>query len=85
MKVRIQSNQGYQAQVPHYSDHVETQKQEEEGDLEFWLICEACEDELYHRGGVLFSHSPLGESVRGNEELFREREENNPSSEWHLN
>ena len=32
-------NQGYQAQVPHYSDHVETQKQEEEGDLEFWLIC----------------------------------------------
>ena len=39
MKVRIQSNQGYQAQVAHYCDRVETQKKEEEGDLEFWLIC----------------------------------------------
>ena len=39
MKVRIQSNQRYQTQVPHYGDHIETQKQEEEGELEFWLIC----------------------------------------------
>lgn len=53
--MRVQPYQSDQAQVSHYGDHVETEKQEEEGQAESWLICQACKDELW-QGGILSCH-----------------------------
>lgn len=39
MQVRVQPYQCDQAQVPHQSDHVETEKEDEEWDLEVRLVC----------------------------------------------
>ena len=45
---RIQHNQNNQAQVPHHRDHVDSQKQEEERQLELWLLCQAQQDKFFH-------------------------------------
>jgi hypothetical protein len=39
VQVRIQTNQGHQAQVPHHRDHIDSQEEEEERQLELWLLC----------------------------------------------
>jgi hypothetical protein len=53
VQVRIQNNQNNQAQVPHNGDHIDSQEQEEERQLELWLLCQAQQNKLLHCGGVI--------------------------------
>jgi hypothetical protein len=46
---RIQHNQNNQAQVPHHGEHIDSQEEEEERQLELWQLCQAQQDKLLHR------------------------------------
>ena len=48
VQVRVQNNQNNQAQVPHHGDHIDSQEEEEERQLELWLLCQTQQDKLLH-------------------------------------
>ena len=39
VKLSVQTNKGYHAQVPYHGDQVDPKEEEEEGELELWSIC----------------------------------------------
>ena len=39
VKLSVQTNQGYHAQVPYHGDQVDPKEEEEEGELELWSTC----------------------------------------------
>ena len=48
LQVRIQHNQNNQAQVPHHGEYIDSQEEEEERQLELWLLCQAKQDKFFH-------------------------------------
>ena len=48
VQARTEPNQYDHAQVPHHPVHINSQEEEEKGQLESWLFCEPSEDELSH-------------------------------------
>ena len=59
MKVGIQTNQCYHAQVPYHGDQVDPKEEEEKWELKLWPICQTLKNELCHCRVIFCSHSPL--------------------------